>query len=122
MAAKDERKQKAVAKNQQPTRLYVKGTHLGYKRGLRNQYNHTSLIKISGLDSAADVPFYLGKKVAFITKASVAGKDGSKFRVNWGKVCKAHGGNGVVKCKFTKALPPQSIGANVRVMLYPSRV
>mmetsp|Transcript_23876 Transcript_23876/g.47513 ORF Transcript_23876/g.47513 Transcript_23876/m.47513 type:complete len:114 (-) Transcript_23876:71-412(-) len=105
----------------QPTRLYVKGVHLGYKRSLRNQYNHTSLIKISGVDSSDDVSFYLGKKIAYITKASRAGKDGSKFRVTWGKVTRAHGGNGVVKAKFDRALPPKSIGAPVRVMLYPSR-
>ena len=105
----------------QPTRLYVKGVHLGYKRSLRNQYNHTSLIKISGVDSSADVSFYLGKKIAYITKASKATADGSKFRVTWGKVTRAHGGNGVVKAKFDRALPPKSIGAPVRVMLYPSR-
>ncbi|GMH86748.1 hypothetical protein TL16_g10640 [Triparma laevis f. inornata] len=110
------------AQTTQPTRLYVKGVHLGYKRGLRNQYNHTSLIKISGLDSKEGVEFYLGKKIAYITKAQKAGKDGSKFRVTWGKVCRAHGGNGVVRAKFNRALPPQSIGAPVRVMLYPSRV
>jgi len=106
----------------QPTRLYVKGVHLGFKRGLRNQYNHTSLIKIVGLDAKADTSFYLGKKIAYITKASKAGKDGSKFRVNWGKVCRAHGSNGVVRAKFSSPLPPQSIGAPVRVMLYPSNV
>ena len=106
----------------QPTRLYLKAVHLGFKRGLRNQYNHTSLVKINGVDSKAGVDFYLGKKIAYITKSNVAGKDGSKFRVTWGKVVKAHGGNGVVKAKFAKPLPPQSIGASLRVMLYPSRV
>jgi hypothetical protein len=30
----------------QPVRLYVKGVVLGYKRGLRNQEVHTSLIRI----------------------------------------------------------------------------
>ncbi len=106
----------------QPVRLYVSGAILGYKRGLRTQTNHTSLIKIKGVDSKADTDFYLGKRVAFITKGSTPGKDGSKYRVNWGRVCRAHGSNGVVKCKFSRDLPPQSIGGRVRVMLYPSRV
>uniref|UniRef100_A0A6U5EQB3 60S ribosomal protein L35a n=1 Tax=Corethron hystrix TaxID=216773 RepID=A0A6U5EQB3_9STRA len=105
----------------QPCRLYVSGAILGYKRGLRNQYNHTSLIKIKGCDDKKDVDFYLGKRVAFITKG-VADSNGNKFRVNWGRVCRAHGTNGVVKCKFRRDLPPQSIGGRVRVMLYPSRV
>ena len=107
----------------QPVRLYVNGAILGYKRGLRNQYNSTSLIKIKGVDSKEEVDFYLGKRVAFITKVSVEGsKTGSKYRVNWGKVCRTHGSNGVVRCKFARDLPPQSIGGRVRVMLYPSRV
>jgi large subunit ribosomal protein L35Ae len=106
----------------QPTRLYVKGTHLGYQRGLRNQNNNTSLIKISGVDTTQAVDFYLGKKIAYITKMKNAGKDGSRFKVNWGKVCRSHGSNGVVRAKFSRPLPPVSIGGNVRVMLYPSRV
>lgn len=98
-------------------KLYVPGAILGYKRGLRTQNNSVSLIKIKGVDAKEDVDFYLGKKIAYITK----GTD-NKFRVNWGKVQRAHGSSGVVRCAFRRDLPPQSIGGKVRVMLYPSRV
>mmetsp|Transcript_13938 Transcript_13938/g.40783 ORF Transcript_13938/g.40783 Transcript_13938/m.40783 type:complete len:112 (-) Transcript_13938:127-462(-) len=111
-----------MPKKSQPCRLYVNGGILGYKRGLRNQYNHTSLIKIKGVDSSEDAAFYLGKRVAFITKGKTPGPDGSKFRVNWGRVCRSHGSNGVVRCKFNRDLPPQSIGGRVRIMLYPSNI
>merc|ERR1711934_915690 len=94
------------------SRLYVKGVVAGYRRALTKQKTCTSLIKIQGVDSTADVPFYLGKTV----------KDGSRFRVMWGKVCAPHGTSGIVRCKFTKNLPPSAIGAPVRVMLFPSRV
>lgn len=105
-----------------PPRLHVEGAILGYKRALRTQDNSVSLIKIKGVDSKSDAEFYFGKKVAFITKASVPDKFGNKFRVTWGKVSRAHGSNGVVRCRFRRNLPPQAIGGKVRVMLYPSRV
>mmetsp|Transcript_21768 Transcript_21768/g.28151 ORF Transcript_21768/g.28151 Transcript_21768/m.28151 type:complete len:115 (-) Transcript_21768:71-415(-) len=98
-------------------RLHVDGAILGYQRGLRNQNNHTSLIKIKGCDAKEDADFYIGKRVAYITKA----QDG-EFRVNWGKVCRRHGSNGVVRCRFRRNLPPQSIGNRVRIMLYPSSI
>lgn len=43
----------------QPVRLYVKGVMLGFKRGLRNTYHHTSLIKIqaSARDERTAVSF-----------------------------------------------------------------
>jgi large subunit ribosomal protein L35Ae len=90
---------------------------LGYKRALRTQNNSISLIKIKGCDTKADAKFYLGKKVAFVTK----GTHGD-WRVNWGKVQREHGGNGVVRCSFRRNLPPQAIGGKVRIMLFPSRV
>jgi len=60
-------------------------------------------------------------RVAYIYKAKRE-INGSKFRVIWGKVCRSHGNNGVVRAKFRKNLPPCSIAGPCRVMLYPSRV
>jgi large subunit ribosomal protein L35Ae len=105
-----------AAKKRAP-RLHVDGAFLGFKRGLRNQYNHIALIKIKGCDNKEDADFYLGKKVAFVLKTQ-----DNTFKVNWGKVCRHHGSNGVVRCRFARNLPPQAIGQRVRVMLYPSRV
>ena len=96
-----------VAKASQPSRLYVKGTLLGFKRGRRNTYHHTSLIKIDGVEDAEAANFYFGKKIAYIYKASTK-VSGSKFRVVWGKVCRSHGSNGVVRCKFSTNLSVSS--------------
>ena len=61
------------------------------------------------------------RRVAYIYKAKRE-INNTKFRVIWGKVCRAHGNNGVVRCKFRRPLPPCSISGPCRVMLYPSRV
>jgi large subunit ribosomal protein L35Ae len=103
------------------SKLYVKGTILGYRRGRRNTYHHTSLLKVDGVNDVESSRFYFGKKVAFIYKAK-AQKAGSKFRVVWGKVTTAHGSNGVVRAKFSSNLDPKTIGSSVRVMLYPSSI
>merc|ERR1712167_516504 len=101
----------------EPCTLYSKGRILGYKRSKVNQYENTSLIKIEHVNQRSDVEFYIGKRVAYIYKAKKE-VDGSKFRAIWGKVCRAHGNNGVVRCKFRKNLPPCSIAGACRVMLY----
>jgi len=105
----------------QPSRLYVKGTILGFKRGRRNTYHHTNLVKIDGVNDTDGSKFYFGKKIAYIYKASRA-VSGSKFRVVWGKVTRAHGSNGVVRAKFSTNLSPTTMGSSVRIMLYPSRI
>lgn len=108
-------------KTVQPVRLYVKGVMMGFKRGLRNQHEHTSLIKIQNVQDKKDTGFYLGKRICFIYRAQTEVR-GSKFRTIWGRVTRHHGSGGTVRAKFQRNLPPKAMGAQVRVMLYPSRV
>ena len=107
-------------KTVQPVRLYVKGVVMGFKRGLRNQYEHTSLLKIEHVKTKKDTAFYLGKRVCFIYTAQKEIR-GSKFRTIWGRVIRHHGASGTVRAKFNRNLPPKAMGAQVRVMLYPNR-
>lgn len=102
-------------------RLYVRGTILGYKRSKSNQYPNTSLIQIEGVNTKEEVTWYQGKRMAYIYKAKVK-KDGSHYRCIWGKVIRPHGNSGVVRAKFKSNLPPKSMGARVRVFMYPSNI
>merc|ERR1711934_477005 len=121
----DGKKQVAAAKaggsKKNGSRLYVKGVIAGYRRALTNQKSHTSLIKIQGVEDTNDVKFYLGKRIMYMYRAKTE-KDGTHFRVMWGRVCAPHGTSGVARCKFRKNLPCSALGAPVRVMLFPSRV
>merc|ERR1712232_612594 len=65
------------------SRLYVKGVIAGYRRALTKQQNHTSLIKIQGVEDTNDVKFYLGKRIMYMYRAKTE-KDGTRFRVMWG--------------------------------------
>ncbi|KAJ8763977.1 hypothetical protein K2173_004841 [Erythroxylum novogranatense] len=100
-------------------RLYVRGTILGYKRSKSNQYPNTSLLQIEGVNTKDDVAWYAGKRLAYIYKAKVK-KNGSHYRCIWGKVTRPHGNSGVVRAKFKSNLPPKSMGARVRVFMYPT--
>ena len=102
--------------------MFVKGVVLGYKGGKKNQYPHTSLIKLQDVSDKKDVEYYLGKKLVYIYKVKTADKEGSKYRTIWGKVCRAHGNSGVVRAKFSKNLPPKAFGKSMRCLMYPSRV
>lgn len=101
--------------------VYVKGRHLSYQRSKRVTNPNVSLIQIEGVANPQDAQFYLGKRVAYVYRASKEVR-GSKIRVMWGKITRTHGNNGVVRAKFRNNLPPKTFGATVRIFLYPSNI
>merc|ERR1712241_217086 len=119
MSAEQETKQPRPTKGD-IVRLYTKASHIGYKRGMRTQYPNTSLLQLDGVKDKEAARYYLGKRVAYIYRAGK--KQGSTKRVMWGKITRTHGNTGVVRANFKHNLPPKSLGATLRVMMYPSKI
>lgn len=94
---------------------------MSYQRSKHVNNPNVSLIEIENVGSAQDAKFYLGKRIAYVYRASKEVR-GSKIRVIWGKVTRTHGSNGVVRANFKKNLPAKTFGASVRIMLYPSNI
>eukprot|EP00429_Kryptoperidinium_foliaceum_P075600 CAMPEP_0176227362 /NCGR_PEP_ID=MMETSP0121_2-20121125/22727_1 /TAXON_ID=160619 /ORGANISM="Kryptoperidinium foliaceum, Strain CCMP 1326" /LENGTH=76 /DNA_ID=CAMNT_0017566637 /DNA_START=67 /DNA_END=294 /DNA_ORIENTATION=+ len=69
VAAKPKAKTTKKSVRKTPTRLYSKGTILGYKRSKSNCYATCTLVKIDGVQTKEDAQWYFGKRIAYIYRA-----------------------------------------------------
>lgn len=77
---------------------------VSFRRGRRVVTPNQMLIEIEGVDSREKAAKLIGKKLLW---KSVKGKE------IFGTVTGSHGGNGLVKARFSRGLPGQSIGSKV---------
>ncbi|CAD7698318.1 unnamed protein product [Ostreobium quekettii] len=93
-----------------PTRLFVEGRFIGYKRSKVKQRTQWALLNIDGVASKEEAVWYQGKYAAYVYKAlTKKGKEKMTKRVIWGKVCRPHGNKGVVRARFKRNLPSQAM-------------
>jgi large subunit ribosomal protein L35Ae len=69
MPKEAEKKGERQRKSGQPVRLYVKGAFTGFKRSRRAQHEGQALLQLEGVKDRASARWYLGKRVAYISKA-----------------------------------------------------
>ena len=105
-------------------RVYSRAVFTGFRRGVTNQNTNQALLRIEGVKDKEAAKWYIGKRTAYVYKATKAHKKGdkdSKTKSIRGKIIATHGSNGVVRAKFSPNMPSQAMGKMVRVMLYPFR-
>lgn len=120
MGKENEAKNNVNKYKKAPVRLWTKAKFLGFRRSKVRQNEKQSILKLEGVEDHKNAQYYFGKRVCYIYKAHNT-VNNTKFRTIWGRIAKAHGRNGQCIARFTRNLPANAMGGNLRVMLFPQR-
>lgn len=101
-------------------RLWVRAKFVGFRRSKVQQNTNQCILNLEGVNDNSAASYYFGKRVVYVYKKT-SGKQDSRFRTIWGRICRAHGNNGTVLARFSHNLPPRAMGSTLRVMLFPQR-
>lgn len=103
-------------------RLWAKAVFTGYKRGLRNQHENHSILKVEGCRNRKNALFYIGKRCVYVYRGKAklnapgAAEKKSNVRAIWGKITRSHGNSGSVRARFTTNMPGHAMGHRIRIV------
>jgi large subunit ribosomal protein L35Ae len=79
---------------------------LSYRGGRKTRRGNQMLISIEGADSRPAASAYIGRRVVWKTPSG---------RPLAGKITHVHGGNGVLRARFSVGMPGESLGKRAKV-------
>ncbi len=85
----------------------MKAVIVNYRRGRHTQTTNQVLLELEGIDNRASASGMIGKRVVWTTP--------SKKEI-YGKITQPHGNSGIVRARFSKGLPGEAIGTEVRIL------
>lgn len=87
--------------------ISMKGIILSYRRGKHTQNVNQMLVELDGVDDREKAEKMVGKKLVWKSPGN---------RETKGEIISVHGGKGIVRAKFERNLPGQSINDEVEIL------
>lgn len=91
----------------------MQATLLSFRRGRHTQTMNQFLLEIEGIDSRTKAIPYIGSRVMW--SAPVRSRD-KKPTTIYGTITACHGGNGVLRVRFSRGLPGLALRATVKLI------
>jgi large subunit ribosomal protein L35Ae len=106
-APRKEEKPKAGTSIKAELKLPGVAVILSYRGGRKTRSGNQMLVSIEGADSKPAASAYIGRRVVWKTPSGKA---------IHGAITHAHGGNGVLRVRFSRGMPGEALGKRAKVV------